>query len=253
VTPLDFELETYGGTTGAVVAWVRVPALAGTTLAYMYYGGDRLDLGNQAAVWPHCLGVWHMSENGAEHDHTSHRNDLDATQRPTSVPGIAGRARGVDGTTTLAAAATDSLNMSSRSFSISIWVDVTQSLGQFDSVIYKGGSSDPVPGYDMEIGTQGGGSTSATARTTSIQISRRSRTSGRTWSASPTATRRRWPRTATARSCNRSTCPRSARSIRRSRSRVYDQALAPEWIAAEYRNLSDPTAFVQVGAAERAR
>ncbi len=43
--------------------------------------------------------------------------------------------------------------MGLRSFSMSLWVFVTQPAGMFDNAVYKGGGSNLLPGYDVEIGT----------------------------------------------------------------------------------------------------
>jgi hypothetical protein len=75
---LDHEVESYNGTTGALVAWVRVPSLAysgagADSVLYMYYGnwGITTSQSNPAGVWDsNFVGVWHLRENptgGAAH------------------------------------------------------------------------------------------------------------------------------------------------------------------------------------------
>jgi hypothetical protein len=68
VTILDFEIETYNGVTGELVAWVRIPFLSSTanTVLYMYYGNqDSWDHSNSEGVWDAgYAGVWHLTETG---------------------------------------------------------------------------------------------------------------------------------------------------------------------------------------------
>jgi hypothetical protein len=47
------------------------------------------------------------------------------------------------------------LNLGTGSFSYSLWVQVSQSAGAYDMPIWKGGSSQSAPGFDMELGTGG--------------------------------------------------------------------------------------------------
>jgi cellulose synthase/poly-beta-1,6-N-acetylglucosamine synthase-like glycosyltransferase/ActR/RegA family two-component response regulator len=63
---LSHEIESFDDSTGALVAWVKVPALtnpADTTI-YMYYGNssctDQQDVAN---VWASYVGVWHFTES----------------------------------------------------------------------------------------------------------------------------------------------------------------------------------------------
>jgi hypothetical protein len=68
-TQLDHEIESYDGSTGTLVAWVRIPTLvynADTTI-YMYYGnaGITSPTAYAAGVWSNgYVGVWHLKESG---------------------------------------------------------------------------------------------------------------------------------------------------------------------------------------------
>jgi Peptidase family C25/Concanavalin A-like lectin/glucanases superfamily/Domain of unknown function (DUF2341) len=68
-TKLDHEIESYTSATGALAAWVRVPALAsGTnTTIYMYYGNAGVaSQQNENGVWDaNFRGVWHLVESPA--------------------------------------------------------------------------------------------------------------------------------------------------------------------------------------------
>jgi hypothetical protein len=70
VTHLDHEIGKYDGSSGTLVAWVRIPTLfdqcptTGTDI-YMYYGnaGISSNTENPTGVWGNYAGVWHLSES----------------------------------------------------------------------------------------------------------------------------------------------------------------------------------------------
>jgi alpha-tubulin suppressor-like RCC1 family protein len=98
VTKLSHEIETFDGTTGALVAWVKVPYLASgaDTTIFMYYGngtaGSQQDVAN---VWDtNFKGIWHLDENPDDPapqfpDVTSNTNDGTANSLSVAnqVPG----------------------------------------------------------------------------------------------------------------------------------------------------------------------
>ena len=70
LTALDHEVESYDGTAGTLVAWVKVPTLSYTadTTIYIYYGNSGIssDQSNPTGVWDaNFKGVWHLKENPA--------------------------------------------------------------------------------------------------------------------------------------------------------------------------------------------
>jgi hypothetical protein len=259
-TPLAFEIESYDGATGALVAWVRVPSLADTTTLYLIYGGGALDLQDPPSTWPGCLGVWHFGDAGAASDSTAHAHVLGpgAAQVPTTVPGIAGGARSFVAGASLAIAdpPDGSLDMGTRSYSLSLWANTTTPAGMFDTALNKGGGSDPMPGYDVEIGANawrtdiGDGTTALYAMFTTVHGS---------WvhlvGVADRSIQTLSGYTNGVLSDSISVAPIG--SIDSSyplvlgdtanpfaglldELRIYDHALTPAWIAAEYRNLSDP-------------
>ncbi len=156
-TPLDHELVRFNGTSGALEAWVRIPVLPATpTTIYLYYQGtERPSAG--AATWSSKFaGVWHLGT--ATTDSTAHNHPAaaqNASKTPNLVDGIAGNARDFDGNddTLLVADPSDgSLDFGISSFSMSLWVKVSQSNGMFDAPIGKGGSTTTDPGYCMLFG-----------------------------------------------------------------------------------------------------
>src|SRR3972149_6789274 len=65
-TQLSHEIEKYGSSTGALVAWVKVTSLPSSTdtVIFMYYGnGSATSQQNATAVWDaNYTAVWHLKE-----------------------------------------------------------------------------------------------------------------------------------------------------------------------------------------------
>jgi hypothetical protein len=62
---LNHEIEQYASSTGALIAWIKIPALSTTTdiSIYMYYGNNAVTSTqeNPTGVWnSNYIGVWHM-------------------------------------------------------------------------------------------------------------------------------------------------------------------------------------------------
>lgn len=155
-TRLDHELEHYAG--GKLVAWVRVPRLAGTTRLYLYYGGDAAS--DAATTWSTRYGaVWHLAgaAPNIEPDSTGHGNALRegaTTAQPAQTPGIAGFGRLFDGgDDRLTATHAASIDAGAGSLSVSLWVRVDDTLGGYDSPLGKGGTRDEIAGYVVQLGT----------------------------------------------------------------------------------------------------
>jgi MSHA biogenesis protein MshQ len=260
-TPLSFEIESYDGTTGALVAWVRVPSLPMTTTLYLSYGGA-LDLQDPPGTWPGCLGVWHLGDSGSAND-SVHGHTLDppgGARAPATVTGIAGGARDfVDAGTLLSIANPPdrSLDMGTRSYSVSMWVNVNTSIGMFDMPMYKGGGDATTPGYDVEIGTSawrtdiGDGTTAnyamfTTVRGAWVHLVGVADRSTQTLSAYTDAVLSDSISIATIGSID-SPQPLGFGDVSNpfvgvlDELRIYDHGLTPAWIAAEYRNLTDPS------------
>ncbi|MGA1844575.1 MAG: DUF2341 domain-containing protein [bacterium] len=93
-TGLYHEIETYDGTNGTLVAWVRIDSLskATDTTIYIFYGNACVtapseDPGN---VWDgNFKGVWHLKEDTDEtnEDSTQYGNDGTPFGSPESTPG----------------------------------------------------------------------------------------------------------------------------------------------------------------------
>ncbi len=158
-TRIDDELVTFDGTDGRLEAWVKLSQLSGATAMFMYYGAESQP-STATTTWPsQFMGVWHLDQGVAAADSTPHGHAaFSSTQlkTPASVAGIAGRARsfdGIDDSMSVADPSDGSLDFGMGSFSFSLWVNVTSSNDQFDAALSKGGASNGEPGYCVLLGT----------------------------------------------------------------------------------------------------
>ena len=98
---LDHEIEKYVGTTGELVAWVRVPSINSGTVIYIYYGDSSITSSteNKNGVWDVSYkGVWHLGESGSPYnDSTSNANNSIAGIYPTQTSGILGNGESFNG------------------------------------------------------------------------------------------------------------------------------------------------------------
>jgi hypothetical protein len=152
-----------------------------------------------------------------------------------------------------------------QSFSYSVWVKVMQSVGSFDMPMHKGGASAPTAGFDFELGTSqwranvGDGTVNQPLTIINerlgawvhlVAVIDRPANLLRVFAdGSQTATM------AIPFGAIDSSAPLSLGtnatggnpfSGELDEPRVYSRALAPEWIAAEYRNLIAPAKFARV-------
>ncbi len=154
-TILDYEIVDYDSATGALDAWVRIPALRGqaATELSLYYGGP-IRAAVASATWPsRCALVWHLSgTTTTEHDSTTNAHHPSGVLAPPRVAGIAGYARDLAPASRLAIPSVG-LDFATVSFGFSIWVRIAQTLGSYDSPFYRGGSSATNEGYSLLLGT----------------------------------------------------------------------------------------------------
>lgn len=94
---LSFELESYTGTTGAIVFWVKIPSLSSSspTVFYMGYGDASLNTNaSSTAVWDtNFKGVWHLKDGSSLVLTDSTANAANGTNVNTVTP-IAGQVDG---------------------------------------------------------------------------------------------------------------------------------------------------------------
>lgn len=159
---LAFEIESWRFEDAHLLAWVRVPSIAAQTPTsiFVHYGSGRPVEHDPREVWDGiAASVWHLTEDDAPFRDSArpgnHAGVLEGSPLPVRGTGIAGNCATFDGSAQLLVGdpADDSLDFGTDSFSYEVWVRVTQSLGDFDTVFWKGGSSVINPGYDLELGT----------------------------------------------------------------------------------------------------
>ncbi|MBL0330201.1 MAG: DUF2341 domain-containing protein [Bacteroidetes bacterium] len=82
ITPLDHQLELYVPTTGELVAWVRVPSVAGGTVIRMYYGNTAI-VADQSVTT-----TWNAQYNAVWHLHNDVPSALDATANTHTMTNV---------------------------------------------------------------------------------------------------------------------------------------------------------------------
>ena len=105
-TKIPHEIESFNGSTGALLAWVKVDLNANptNTIIYMYYGySSASNQQNAANVWSDYKGVWHLNEvvsdeaaTATHYDSTSNNND-GAQHNNNDATGKIGRGQDFDG------------------------------------------------------------------------------------------------------------------------------------------------------------
>jgi len=122
-TKLAHEIEKYNGTTGQLIAWVRVPTFSNTSnTIFLYYGNSSVgDQSNKTGVWDsNYLAVYHMSQAPPNIvlDSTGRRN---LTQLSTNQSaGQIGGALFLNGTASRLNTTVYTVNLSN--FTIEAWV-----------------------------------------------------------------------------------------------------------------------------------
>ena len=159
-TALNWEMESYSATTGAIVAHVLRPALSHTTddTIGMYYGGDFSTFQSTAsAVWnTGYQGVWHLASGALLTDSTSSGSTL------TNVNSAASATGQVDGGVALVYTSSQQLTHADatalripNTITISAWVKATtfRPLGVVVSKCASGGPQ--YRNYDLDITATG--------------------------------------------------------------------------------------------------
>ena len=163
---LDHEIESYDGTTGTIVAWVRVPGTifdasdGSNTPIYMYYGDATITCSqeNKKGVWDASYReVFHLNEEDVQTDST--QNAFTAAGRGAVTGGAGGKVGpAVDLASTATGLVPAHLNVSDgtlptgTSFTLEAWVNLrTINAGQYIGLVTKGREclnfdGDPDPG-----------------------------------------------------------------------------------------------------------
>ena len=125
ITKLNHELESYNASTGAVVAWVQIPALssAADTALYLYYGNAAAaDQQNKTGVWDSGYRIVNHFQNTS--DSTQYGNSAIANSGATATAaGVAGSAYSLDGITgQLTIPYSPSWNGAFSSYAVEFWI-----------------------------------------------------------------------------------------------------------------------------------
>ena len=146
-TPLNYEIESYASTTGALIAWVQIPSLSPTTdnTIYMYYGNasaPAVPATTAQNVWSNgYAGVWHLPNgttlSGAD---STGVNNGTLQGSPTAVTGqIDGAAGSFSNTNYITTGTNNSQNLI-NDITVSGWVKVTAIPATGGAPIYEYGS-----------------------------------------------------------------------------------------------------------------
>ena len=153
-TKIPHEIESFNGSTGALVAWVRVGSVSSSsnTDIYMYYGKFGVgDQQNPTGVWDsNYKGVWHLDESvndeattGTHYDSTANNND--GTQyRNNDTTGKIDVGQDFDGSDYISVAHNTGLNLTSG-LTLEAWVNLANSgndqkiVGKTENVVCKSG------------------------------------------------------------------------------------------------------------------
>ncbi len=154
VTKLDHEIESYSSTTGALVAWVRVPTLipSADTNLYLYLGNaSASDQQNKTGTWDSSMkGVWHF--NNSLSDSTANANNGTNNGTTNLTVGRIGSARDFTGAwDTVTVPSTPSLQPSTQ-LTLSLWIDQSGSQPDWVRPIQYGqDSANPWGAYNFYI------------------------------------------------------------------------------------------------------
>ncbi|MBE0675109.1 MAG: DUF2341 domain-containing protein [Bacteroidales bacterium] len=98
---LDHQLEYYNGTTGDLIAWVRLPRLSASsnTIIRIMYGNSEISVDQSVTtVWDsHYKGVWHLNSSSLT-DATYYDKSATAYNSPTYPTGVISNSLGLNGT-----------------------------------------------------------------------------------------------------------------------------------------------------------
>lgn len=154
-TVLSHEIEKWNES-GSSYVWVRVPSIAAsssTGYIWMYYGNTKASDGQSAtAVWDsNFKGVWHM--NATANDVTANGNTGTNAGTVTTVSGIAGDARSLNGTNYINMSGT-SIAANVSAITLSAWINRSGSPGGVGIAcfsIHNGGTATGTSRFAFEV------------------------------------------------------------------------------------------------------
>ena len=139
-TKLKWEVEKYDGTTGNLIAWVKIPSLSSSsdTVFYLLYGDNSIntDQSDPPNTWDsNFKGVWHMSDSAAnttirESTATGANGTNNANTSTKTATGQIGKALSYNGSTDGSFAA---INLSATNIAtLSFWMKWTTNANDDD-------------------------------------------------------------------------------------------------------------------------
>jgi len=144
-TQLKHEIEKYGSSTGALVAWVKVPSLPSSTdtVFFMYYGnGSATSQQDATNVWDsNYAAVYHLKEDPAVAGANGIIDSTSNANHGTDNNTVGTTTGQMDGSLNFTAAGyveapnSTSLNISGTAITVSFWASVTDTGG--DSVLLE--------------------------------------------------------------------------------------------------------------------
>jgi hypothetical protein len=131
-TQLDHEVESYTPSTGALVAWVRIPTLyySSDTVIYLYYSNSSIGSSqeNITGVWDtNYKAVWHFSGSGSSYllDSTSNNND-GTDHSTTSTTGKIANARTYNGSSRYIDMGSGStIKITGKALTVEAWINAS--------------------------------------------------------------------------------------------------------------------------------
>ena len=134
---LDHQVESYDGTSGSLIAWVRIPVLSASSnsVIRMLYGNPQIvaDPSSTGTWGPEYSGVWHMDDLS---DATINGNDgIDGGS--TSAGGIIGNGLQFNGNSLVSIPRSDNLE-ASNNLTVSMWVRRSGEQNQWAKPLWYG-------------------------------------------------------------------------------------------------------------------
>lgn len=161
-TPLPFEVERFDASTGDALLWVSLPELAvgnagGKVSLYLYYDLGAGSYSDVDALWDSYAAVWHLADDAAGGTFaTSTSPTLEAqVSRGAAVAANTPMGQGLafDRTQELGIAGAGAMDPGTGSLTYSMWVYHPTAVTLSEVPLYTGGYWWDEPGFDFELGT----------------------------------------------------------------------------------------------------
>ena len=159
-TQLAYEMESYNGSTGQVIAWVDVPTLSPTadTVLYLYYGNPAAsNQQNPAGVWnSNYEGVWHLP-NGTTltaNDSTGNGNNALTLNGTSAGAGEIDGAASFNGTSNFIQVPNSSSLNGWTQQTVSVWIKAQTDMTNNARLIEKGANNEWTLAFNYGGGNQ---------------------------------------------------------------------------------------------------